>query len=111
VTEQIAASIRLKHQLQRALNAIGAEDEPSSQTLIELIEGMIAMQNPLTPEQFADLAAQRSAFAESLSAEELAAMAERRRQYTAQLTPEELAEMQRTRAALHPTNQPENPNP
>ena len=108
VTEQIAASIRLKHQLQRALNAI---PEPSSQTMIDLIEVMIAMQNPLTPEQFADLAAERRAFAESLSPGELAAMAERRRQYTAQLTPEELAEMQRARAALVPADDPGTPTP
>jgi DNA-binding transcriptional MerR regulator len=102
VNEQIAASIRLKHQLQRALRAIEMETEPSSQTMIELIEVMITMQNPLTPEQLAQLAADRTKFAESLSEEELAAMTERRRQLTARLSPEELAEMQRARAALLP---------
>jgi DNA-binding transcriptional MerR regulator len=111
VSEQIAASIRLRHQLRRALNTIDAEHEPSSQTMIELIEVMIAMQNPLTPEQFANLAAERLKFAESLSAEEFAALAERRRQYAAQLSPEELAEMQRARAALIPIEQPEDPSP
>jgi hypothetical protein len=78
------------------------ETEPSSQTMIELIEVMITMQNPLTPEQLAQLAADRTKFAESLSEEELAAMTERRRQLTARLSPEELAEMQRARAALLP---------
>jgi DNA-binding transcriptional MerR regulator len=105
VNEQIAASIRLKHQLQRALGAIEAETEPSSQSMIELIEVMIAMQNPLTPEQFAQLAADRATFAESLSEAEFAAMAERRRQFTAQLSQEELAEMQRARAALQPNQE------
>ena len=109
MTEQIAASIRLKHQLQRALTTIDAEHEPSSQTMIELIEVMITVQNPLTPEQFARLAAERATFAESLSDEELAAMAEHRRQYAAQLSPEELAAMQRTRAAMLPPELSPNP--
>ena len=109
VTEQIAAGIRLKHQLQRALDALDVEREPASQTMIELIEVMTAVQTPLTPEQFTNLAAERAKFAESLSQEELAAMAEHRRQYAAQLTQEELAEMQRTRAALHPVEQTPNP--
>jgi DNA-binding transcriptional MerR regulator len=105
VNEQIVASIRLKHQLERALKAIDAKVEPSSQSMIELIEVMIAMQNPLTPEQFAQLAASRAEFAESLSEEELAAMADHRRRLTEQLSQEELAEMQRTRAALLPTQE------
>lgn len=105
VTERIAASIRLKHQLQRALRALETETEPSSQTMIELIEVMTTVQNPLTPEQFAQLAADRAKFAESLSEEEFAAMAERRRQFAAQLSPEELAEMQRARAALRPVEE------
>ncbi|HEY4018575.1 MAG TPA: MerR family transcriptional regulator [Pseudonocardiaceae bacterium] len=103
VNDQIAANIRLKQQLQRALGAIDANAEPSSQSMIELIEVMITMQNPLTPEQLAQLAADRAKFAESLSEEEFAAMAERRRRFTEQLSPEELAEMQRARAALRPT--------
>jgi DNA-binding transcriptional MerR regulator len=103
VNNQIAANIRLKHQLQRALGAIDANAEPSSQSTIELIEVMITMQNPLTQEQLAQLAADRVKFAESLSEEEFAAMAERRRRFTEQLSPAELAEMQRARAALHPT--------
>ena len=111
VTEQLAASVRLKHQLQRALNTIDAEHEPSSQTIIELIEVMITMQNPLTQEQFARLTADRTTFAESLSEGELAAMAERRRQLTARLSPEELAEMQRTRAALVPPEPDPNQEP
>ena len=109
VNEQIAASIRLKHQLMRVLAAIDAKSEPSSQTMIELIEVMTAMQNPLTPEQFAQLAADRAKFAASLSEAELAEMAERRRKFTENLSPEELAEMYRARAALHPTAT--NPNP
>ena len=102
VNEQIATSTRLKDQLQRVLAAIDTHAEPSAQSMIELIEGMIAMQNPLTPEQFAQLTATRTKFAESLSEEELAAMVERRRQFAAQLSPEQLEEMQRTRAALLP---------
>ncbi|HJP79201.1 MAG TPA: MerR family transcriptional regulator [Pseudonocardiaceae bacterium] len=105
VNEQIAAGIRLKHQLQRVLRTIETETEPSSQTMIELIEVMTTVQNPLPPEQFAQLAADRAKFAESLSEEEFAAMAERRRQFAAQLSPEELAEMQRARAALLPVEQ------
>ena len=105
VNEQIAASIRLKHQLQRALHAIDTHTEPSSQNMIELIEVMTAMQNPLSPERFAELAAARTKFAESLTEEELAAMNERRRQFAAQLSPEELAEMQQARAALLPTQE------
>lgn len=103
VDDQIAASIRLKHQLQRALGVIDAKAEPSSQSMIELIEVMITMQNPLTQEQFAQLAVDRATFAESLSEAEFAAMAERRRRFTDQLSSAELAEMQRARAALHPT--------
>jgi DNA-binding transcriptional MerR regulator len=106
VNEQIAAGIRLKHQLERAMGAIDAKTEPSGQSMIELIEVMIAMRNPMTPEQFAELAASRTKFAESLSEEELAAMNERRRRFTEQLSPAELAEMQRVRAALIPTQNP-----
>lgn len=105
VNEQIATSIRLKHQLQWVLRAIDAKTEPSSQAMIELIEVMITMQNPLTPEQFARLAEDRARFAASLSDDELAAMAQRRRQFTAQLSPEELADLQRARAALHPVEE------
>jgi DNA-binding transcriptional MerR regulator len=105
VNEQIATSIRLKHRLQWALRAIDAKTEPSGQAMIELIEAMITMQSPLTPEQFAQLAADRARFAASLSDDELAAMAERRRRLAAQLSPEELADLQRARAALHPVEE------
>ncbi len=102
VNEQITASTRLKHQLMRVLAAIDAKSEPSSQTIIELIEVMTAMQNPLTPEQFAQLAADRAEFAESLTEAQLTEMAESRRKFTEGLSPEELAEMNRARAAFHP---------
>lgn len=103
VRERIAAANRLRRHLTGVLEALDRAVEPSVDKLIELIEGMLAMERPLTPEQFEELVESRRAWAAQLSTEQLAEMAEQLARYRAQLSPEELAEMQRNRAALHPT--------
>jgi DNA-binding transcriptional MerR regulator len=102
VDAQIAVSHQLRHGLLSVLTALDERVEPDSQTMIELIEVMIAMQHTLTLEQFAEMSAKRAEFAATLTTEQLAEMARRRAEFTAALSPEDLAEMQRRRAAMLP---------
>jgi len=104
VEEQIAAATKVQHKLRGVLTGLEQTDEPSAQTVIELIEVMTAMTRALTRQEFDDLSETRRQAAAHLSPEELTAMAEVRRQATAAMTPEEREELRRTRAALMPEN-------
>ncbi|MFI5734292.1 MerR family transcriptional regulator [Kribbella sp. NPDC051587] len=102
VEEQVAAATKVQHKLRGVLSGLEQTEEPSAQTLIELIEVMTAMTRALTRQEFDDLAESRRQATAHLSAEELAAMAEVRRQAAAAMTPAEREELSRTRAALLP---------
>lgn len=100
--ERIATAYRLRHSLLGVLGAFDRSIEPSTKQLIELIEVMTAVERPLTPEQFEQMAENRRKATESLSPDQLAEMTRHRQQLTEQLSAEDLAEMQRRRAALMP---------
>jgi DNA-binding transcriptional MerR regulator len=102
VDEQVVAATKVQQKLRGVLSGLEQTEEPSAQTLIELIEVMTAMTRALTRQEFDDLAETRRQATAHLSAEELAAMAEVRRQAAAAMTPEEREEFSRTRAALLP---------
>ncbi|WP_432843876.1 hypothetical protein [Dactylosporangium sp. CA-092794] len=102
VEQRIAVAFRLRLDLRAVLRALDEAAEPSATTLIDVIEGMITMHRPLSPEQLQELNEHRRRMTETLSEAELAELAERRRQYHEQLTPDELAELQRRRLALLP---------
>jgi DNA-binding transcriptional MerR regulator len=102
VTERIEAASRLRRELTALRGMLDDAVEPSTTTLIELIEVMTAMDKPLTPEQFAELTESRRRWAAQLTDEQRAEMQAKREQLAAQLSPEELADMQRRRAAMLP---------
>jgi len=102
VEERIAVAHRLRHQLTALLGALDGAAEPSARTFIELIEVMTAMERPLTPEQFEEMAERRRKAAAQLTPEQLAAMTRERDRLMAELSPAELAEMNRKRDALRP---------
>ncbi|MGI5238239.1 MerR family transcriptional regulator [Dactylosporangium sp. CA-139066] len=102
VAERIAVAERLQRDLGEVLRALDRSAEPSAATLIDVIEGMVTMNSPLTPEQLEQMNEHRRRMTEGLTPEQLEEMNERRRQAMAALTPEERAEMQRRRAAMLP---------
>ncbi|MFC9687185.1 MerR family transcriptional regulator [Kribbella sp. NPDC056951] len=102
VEEQVAAATKVQRKLVGVLTGLEQAEQPSAQTLIELIEVMTAMTRALTRQEFEALAESRKTAAAQLSPEELAAMTERRQKAAADLTPEQLEEMTSARAALMP---------
>jgi DNA-binding transcriptional MerR regulator len=75
-------------------------DDPQPQQFVALIEEMVTMNQPLTPEQIEQMQRTRQEWAATLSEEELAEMSRRRSEAMAGLPDEQIAEMQRTRARL-----------
>jgi DNA-binding transcriptional MerR regulator len=102
VEQRIVVAQRLRHTLLGVLGALDDTVEPSLPQLVELIEGMTAMQRPLTPEQLEQMVEERRQAMAELSPDELAELARQRQRYADQLSAEELAEMRRGRAALLP---------
>jgi DNA-binding transcriptional MerR regulator len=102
VAERIAVAQRLRSDLLGLLGALDAAAEPSAATLIDVIEGMITMNRPLSPERLQEMREHRQRLTEQLSPEQLEEMHARRRRHLEQLPPEELAQMRRRRAAMLP---------
>ena len=67
---------------------------------VTLIEEMVTMSRPLTPEQIEEMNRTRREWASQLSEQEFAEMSRKRSEAMAALTDEQIAEMQRTRARL-----------
>ncbi|MFG2043235.1 MerR family transcriptional regulator [Dactylosporangium sp. NPDC048998] len=95
VEARITVARRLERDLRGVLRALDEAAEPPAATLVDVIEGMVTMQRPLTPEKLQELNEHRRRMTEGLSREELAEMAESRRHHHEQLTPEERAELHR----------------
>jgi DNA-binding transcriptional MerR regulator len=104
VDEQLATANRLRRTLLGVLGGLDKAKEPSTEKLIELIEGMTAMTRALTREEFDELNERRRAWRESMSPEEVEAAAEGRRKSTEGLSAEELEKLNAQRAALMPTD-------
>jgi MerR family transcriptional regulator, thiopeptide resistance regulator len=95
-TERIARTVRLRDRLETVLRVFDAAGNPSADVLVELIEGMTAVDAA----DFKQMAAQREAVMAKLTPEERAEMAARRAAFRESLTPEQLAELQRSRPPI-----------
>ena len=82
------------------LGLLSRMDRPEPSQFVTLIEEMVTMSQPLTPEQIEELNRTRREWASRLSEPELAEMGRKRSEAMAAMTDEQLAEMQRTRARL-----------
>jgi DNA-binding transcriptional MerR regulator len=82
------------------LGLLSRLDRPEPSQLVTLIEEMVTMNQPLTPEQIEELNKTRRAWASQLSEEELAEASRKRSAAMAAMTDEQIAEMQRARARL-----------
>ena len=100
--ERIRRATRLRERLAGVLDALDRMAEPSAAEFITLIEEMIAVQQPLTEEQLAEMSRRRREMAATLSEAELAEMSRRRQEAMAGLSAEQIAAMQRERARWLP---------
>ena len=82
------------------LGLLSRLDRPEPSQFVTLIEEMVTMSQPLTPEQIEEMNRTRREWASQLSEQEIAEMSRRRSEAAAAMTAEQLAEMQRTRARL-----------
>ncbi|MFF5297327.1 MerR family transcriptional regulator [Paractinoplanes globisporus] len=89
-----------KHVRLSLLGLLSRLDDPEPSQFVTLIEEMVTMNRPLTPEQIEQMNRDRHEATAHLSEEELAEMSRGREAAMAALSEEELAEMQRTRARL-----------
>jgi MerR family transcriptional regulator, thiopeptide resistance regulator len=72
--ERIRQATSLHARLLDVLDSLGRNAEPSARQLLHLIEETVAMNEPLNPEQFAELKEKRQRRARQLSGEDLAAL-------------------------------------
>ena len=82
------------------LGLLSRMDRPEPSQFVTLIEEMVTMSQPLTPEQIEELNRTRREWASQLTEQELAEMSRKRAEARAAMTDEQIAEMQRTRARL-----------
>ncbi|MEV8510320.1 MerR family transcriptional regulator [Actinoplanes sp. NPDC051475] len=100
--ERIRRGISLRSRLLGVLGALDRMAELSTPEFLQLIEEMVTMNQPLTPEQLAEMQRKRAEYAASLTPEELAAMGRRRSEAFAAMNPEQVATMQAHRARCLP---------
>jgi MerR family transcriptional regulator, thiopeptide resistance regulator len=74
VEERIRNATSLRTRLLDVLDSLGQNAEPSARQLLHLIEETVAMNQPMTPEQFAELQEKRERQVRELSDEDLAAL-------------------------------------
>ncbi|MEV6288768.1 MerR family transcriptional regulator [Kribbella sp. NPDC051770] len=102
VEAQLAAGAELHDRLQSVLAALDEANEPTTESLLTLIEGMNAMNRTLTQQELDTMTAQREQYRDSLGPDELAALEAARRRAVESMTERELEEMRSRRAALMP---------
>ncbi|MEO6088570.1 MAG: MerR family transcriptional regulator [Umezawaea sp.] len=78
VEDRIRKASDLRARLLDVLNDLGRNAEPSVGQLLQLIEETVAMTEPLTPAQFAELAEERQRQMRDLSDEDLAVLSQKR---------------------------------
>jgi DNA-binding transcriptional MerR regulator len=74
VEDRIRSATSLRTRLLDVLDALGHNSEPSAGQLLQLIEETITMNEPLTPEQFAELKEKRERQVRELSDEHFASL-------------------------------------
>jgi MerR family transcriptional regulator, thiopeptide resistance regulator len=97
-TDRIAKATKLKDRIETILARLG---DPDADALIQIIEEMTAVERSYTPEQFAELAAQRQAMWERLTEDERAELVRKREEATSRFTAEELEQLHRSRPAIN----------
>jgi MerR family transcriptional regulator, thiopeptide resistance regulator len=78
VEERIRKAADLRARLLDVLNSLSRNTEPSAGQLLHLIERIVAMNEPMTPQQFAELKAELQRHVPDISGEDLAALSQRR---------------------------------
>ena len=78
VEERIRKASDLRARLLDVLNNLGRNAEPSTQQLMPLIEETVAMNEPMTPEQFAELKEELQRQVRELGDEDFAALSQKR---------------------------------
>lgn len=100
--EQLEVANRLRARLLGVLDGLDQALEPSTDKLIDLIEGMTAMRRALTTEELEEMSERRRQAWEAMTPEERAAADEARRQWRDGMSAEELAEVEERRRAMLP---------
>ena len=98
--ERIRQAMHLRARLAGVLGALDRMAEPSTSEFVTLIEEMVTMDQPLSPEKIQEMQQHRQEMTARLSPAELAEMNHRRQEAMDALTPAQLAEMQHARAQL-----------
>jgi MerR family transcriptional regulator, thiopeptide resistance regulator len=78
VDEHIRNAASLRARLLDVLDRLDQDAEPSARQLLQLIEETVAMNEPVTPEKFAELKEKRERQERALSHEDLAALRQKR---------------------------------
>jgi DNA-binding transcriptional MerR regulator len=103
--KRIADAQRLRRTLLAVIGALARDSErtgPSVEELVELIEGMIAMDRKLTREEFEQLSRRRREALDLLTPPQVEELQRKRAEMRERLSPEELQEMTNRRASLLP---------
>jgi DNA-binding transcriptional MerR regulator len=99
-SDRIERATVLRDRLEAVLGRFDAAGDPSTAVLIQLIEGMTAVEHTYTPEELERMAAARREQNEKMTPEQRTAMAEHRRAMWDAMTGQQRAELQRSRPAL-----------
>lgn len=101
--ERIRQARRVQARLLGVLGALDRMQEPTTAQFVTLIEEMVTMSQPLTPEQIQEMQRTRTEQMSRMSPDEIAELNRRRAEAMATLSAEEIADMQRERAKLMPS--------
>jgi len=93
VSERMRQAVALRMRLAGILDALGQMAEPSVTEILRLIEETITMNQPLTPQRFAELKEERTRHLREMSAGEFAELSQKREQTWAALSQEEQARL------------------
>jgi DNA-binding transcriptional MerR regulator len=78
VEQRIRKATDLRARLLDVLDSLGRNTEPSARQLLQLIEETVAMNEPMTPEQFAELKEERERQVREVGGQDLAAFRQKR---------------------------------
>ena len=102
VEEHIRTASSLRARLLDVLDGLGRNSEPSAGQLLQLIEETVTMNEPLTPQQFAELKEERQRQVRELSDEDFAALKQKMQDTWSALSREEQERLIEQRRAMIP---------
>jgi MerR family transcriptional regulator, thiopeptide resistance regulator len=100
--ERIRKASDLRARLLDVLNNLGRNAEPSTQQLLQLIEETVAMNEPMTPEQFAALKEELQRQVHELGDEDFAALSQKRQDAWNALSRQEQQRLTKQRRKMVP---------